>query len=239
MSHTASNISTAPVLSVEAAPVPRTTVRAAPAAKHCLPHHIAIVPEPAAANLTEAWLSSLSATIEGCRADGVKTLSILVSDRSKSPANEQLQQRLVVWLNEHVAGLARKGVLLQAMDLSISPTTFASAALVDKPPVAHTVNLAIGYDGRAEIAAAARAMARECVTDPDELRKHLPSAQLPPVDLLIHAGGQTRLSGFLLWQSAYAELLFTPARWTSFDRANFTQALEDYAQRKRTFGGLA
>ena len=174
---------------------------------------------------------------------GVETLSIQVSPQAISAANEELHNHLTAWLGEHTAGFARKGVRFQMLDLTNSHAPFTNATLANKPPVTQlTVNLALGYDGRTEIAAAARAMARErcrleaCTTN---LRRHLPTAPLPPVDLLIHAGGQTSLSGFLLWQSAYAELLFIETRWTSFDRAHLSAALDDYAQRKRTFGGLA
>jgi undecaprenyl diphosphate synthase len=175
----------------------------------------------------------------------VETLSVQVSGRSIASSDEQLHRRLAVWLSEHTAGFARRSVRFQMLDLNNTQTPQSTSTA----EAAHqTVNLVLGYDGRSEIAAATRAMMRErtkaCrlearATNAAEFRKHLPSAHLPPVDLLIHAGGQTRLSGFLLWQSAYAELLFIETRWRSFDRAQLTAALNDYAQRKRTFGGLA
>ncbi len=61
---------------------------------------------------------------------------------------------------------------------------------------------------------------------------------LPDVDLLIRTGGEQRLSDFLLWESAYAELVFTPKMWPDFDAADFTRALEEFRGRERRFGGL-
>jgi len=61
---------------------------------------------------------------------------------------------------------------------------------------------------------------------------------LPDVDLLIRTGGEQRLSDFLLWESAYAELWFTPKMWPDFDVADFTRALEEFRGRERRFGGL-
>jgi undecaprenyl pyrophosphate synthase len=86
------------------------------------------------------------------------------------------------------------------------------------------------YGGRAEIedAAAAGGLIAENLYAPD----------VPDVDLLIRTSGEMRLSNFLLWQCAYAELYFTDALWPDFDRHSLFDALEDYARRRRRFGGL-
>ena len=85
------------------------------------------------------------------------------------------------------------------------------------------------YGGRAELEDAAAA---------GPIAENLYAPDLPDVDLLIRTSGERRLSNFLLWQSAYAELYFTDVLWPDFDRHALFEALEDYAARERRFGGL-
>jgi undecaprenyl diphosphate synthase len=85
------------------------------------------------------------------------------------------------------------------------------------------------YGGRAEIEDAA---ATGSIAD------HLYAPDVPDVDLLIRTSGEKRLSNFLLWQSAYAELYFTDTLWPDFDRTSLAEAVRDYAERHRRFGGL-
>ena len=85
------------------------------------------------------------------------------------------------------------------------------------------------YGGRAELEDAARN---------GSIAEHLYAPDVPDVDLLIRTSGEMRLSNFLLWQSAYAELYFTDELWPDFDRHALFRALEDYAGRARRFGGL-
>ena len=108
-----------------------------------------------------------------------------------------------------------------------------------------TLVVALSYGSRAEIASAARQLALEAAKgelDPasiDEvaLGAALQTADLPELDLLIRTSGEVRLSNFLLWQAAYAELLFLDTLWPDFDEQAFAQALEVYAKRERRFGG--
>ncbi len=86
------------------------------------------------------------------------------------------------------------------------------------------------YGGRAELEDAAAQGA--------PLEEHLYAPDAPDVDLLIRTSGERRLSNFLLWQSAYAELYFTETLWPDFDRHSLFEALRDYAGRERRFGGL-
>jgi undecaprenyl diphosphate synthase len=107
-----------------------------------------------------------------------------------------------------------------------------------------TLQIAFNYGGRAELVDAARALAREAVAgtlDPDKidetsLARHLYTAEAPDVDLLIRTSGEQRLSNYLLWQAAYAELVFTPLYWPDFDRHALRAAVVDYQQRARRFG---
>lgn len=108
-----------------------------------------------------------------------------------------------------------------------------------------TMAVALNYGSRGEIAEVAASLAAKAVAgeiDPkaiDEaaIEAGLDTAGLPPLDLLIRTSGEVRLSNFLLWQSAYAELLFTPVLWPDFDAAAFKDALAQYAARQRRFGG--
>jgi undecaprenyl diphosphate synthase len=105
-----------------------------------------------------------------------------------------------------------------------------------------TVALAFNYGGRAEIVEAVRSIVDDGVPakriDEAMLERHMWTAKagLPQVDLLIRTAGDMRISNFLLWQSAYAELYFTPTLWPDFDEAEIDRALGAYAQRERRFG---
>ena len=103
-----------------------------------------------------------------------------------------------------------------------------------------TVALAFNYGGRAEIVDAVRRIvaARTPANRIDEatISEHLYTADLPELDLLIRTAGDMRISNFLLWQSAYAELYFTPTLWPDFDESEIDRALGAYAQRERRFG---
>ena len=108
-----------------------------------------------------------------------------------------------------------------------------------------TLVVALNYGARAEIAAAARLLAEEAgagridaaAIDEAMLAERLETADLPPLDLLIRTSGEVRLSNFLLWQAAYAELLFLDTLWPDFDERSFADALDLYAKRQRRFGG--
>ena len=101
-----------------------------------------------------------------------------------------------------------------------------------------TLVIALNYGSQDELAkAAARAGAKGAITAAT-IEAELDTADLPPLDLLIRTSGEQRLSNFLLWQAAYAELYFTPILWPDFDGADLSQALENFATRERRFGGL-
>ncbi len=108
-----------------------------------------------------------------------------------------------------------------------------------------TLVVALNYGSQAEIAAAARELARRAVAgeiapaqiDEAALAELLQTHDLPPLDLLIRTSGEVRLSNFLLWQAAYAELVFTDTLWPDFDETAFNAALAEFARRQRRFGG--
>jgi undecaprenyl diphosphate synthase len=107
-----------------------------------------------------------------------------------------------------------------------------------------TLNLAVNYGGRAEIVNAARNLARDAVKTPaliDELdektfSRYLYTNNIPDPELIIRTGGDCRISNFLLWQAAYAELYITETLWPDFDKEHLVAAIEDYNRRDRRFG---
>ena len=109
-----------------------------------------------------------------------------------------------------------------------------------------TLAIALNYGSRNELVGAARRLAAEVAAGrlgPDEIDEPridaaLDTGGLPPLDLLIRTSGEQRLSNFLLWQAAYAELLFIDTLWPDFDEAVMQAALAEYARRERRYGGL-
>jgi undecaprenyl diphosphate synthase len=105
-----------------------------------------------------------------------------------------------------------------------------------------TVNIAFNYGGRSEIVNAAQEIVRRRVNinslDESVFSGYLYTAGMPDPDLFIRTGGEMRLSNFLIWQSAYTELYFTPVLWPDFGRDELEKALADYGRRQRRFGGL-
>ncbi len=107
-----------------------------------------------------------------------------------------------------------------------------------------TLTMCVNYGGRAEIADAAAAIAREVAAgrlNPDKVdestvARFLDEPDMPDVDLFLRSSGENRTSNFLLWQSAYAELVFLDTLWPDFDRRHLWAACEEYASRQRRFG---
>ena len=108
-----------------------------------------------------------------------------------------------------------------------------------------TLTMCVNYGGRAEIADAAAAIAREVARgrlDPEKVdervfAQHLDEPDLPDVDLFLRTSGEQRISNFMLWQAAYAELVFLETLWPDVDRRHLWWAVEQYASRDRRYGG--
>ena len=109
-----------------------------------------------------------------------------------------------------------------------------------------TLTIAFNYGGRAEMVDAARAVADDVKAgrlDPsrlDEKRfaRYLYAPDMPEVDLLVRTSGEHRISNFLLWEAAYAELYFTDVLWPDFRREHLFEAVRDYQRRERRFGAI-
>jgi len=99
-----------------------------------------------------------------------------------------------------------------------------------------TLWICMSYGGRAEIVQAATAAAQDGAISEESLAAHLWTAGMPDPDIIIRTGGAERLSNFLLWQSAYAELFFIPTHWPAFTKKDLEDILEEYAVRERRMG---
>ena len=100
-----------------------------------------------------------------------------------------------------------------------------------------TLAVALNYGSQAEIARAAARAASEGEITPEAIERHLDTAPLPPLDLLVRTSGEVRLSNFLLWQCAYAEMIFTDVLWPDFTPAHLMDALQEFDRRERRYGG--
>ncbi|MBN8843499.1 MAG: di-trans,poly-cis-decaprenylcistransferase [Sphingomonadales bacterium] len=101
-----------------------------------------------------------------------------------------------------------------------------------------TLAVALNYGSQDELVRAAKAAAAAGEITAEAIEANLDTADMPPLDLLIRTSGEVRLSNFLLWQSAYAELYFTDKLWPDFSPADLQAALDHFARRERRYGGL-
>jgi undecaprenyl diphosphate synthase len=141
--------------------------------------------------------------------------------------------------------LKREGIRIELLgDLSALPGTVKKAiekaySALQKNQQAQ-INIALNYGGRAEIVAAVKKMIESGV-DPKQVSEelfpdYLYTKDLPSPDLLIRTGGEQRISNFLLWQAAYAELFFTETLWPDFTPEELEKILHEFGRRKRNFG---
>jgi undecaprenyl diphosphate synthase len=122
----------------------------------------------------------------------------------------------------------------------------AQAEELTKGNTALTLVIAFNYGSRDEVVRATNRLIEARLARGDaspvtsaELSAHLDTADIPDPDLVIRTSGEVRLSNFLMWQSAYSELVFTPVLWPDFDQSALTAAVDEFRMRDRRFGGLA
>jgi undecaprenyl diphosphate synthase len=196
---------------------------------------------------------ALRRTIEATIECGVSWLTIYAfsSENWRRPMGEVLDLTGLLrhYLRTEIAELKANGVRLRFIgdrsrfDLDIQ----RELRTAERDTVGNSrlnLTVALSYGARAEIAAAARAVAeavQDGRLDPDRLDESafagfLATAGMPDPDLVIRTSGEQRLSNFLLWQAAYAELVFLDVLWPDFGRDDFVAALADYARRDRRFG---
>ena len=140
-------------------------------------------------------------------------------------------------LPEFVANDVRLHILGDWRGLAPDIVEMLEDALEQTAQGSRTLAVALNYGSHAEIVQAARQAAAEGEITEEGIARHLYSADLPPLDLLIRTSGEVRLSNFLLWQAAYAEMLFLDVLWPDFTPDHLKQALAEFAERERRFGG--
>jgi undecaprenyl diphosphate synthase len=192
-------------------------------------------------------------TIEAAIAQGVTWLTIYAfsSENWRRPADEVLDLTGLLrhYLRTEIAELKASGVRLRFIGDRCRFDTGIQSDLRDAerdtaPNSRLNLTIALSYGARAEIVEAARAAAeavRDGVLDPAKLDEQmfagfLATAEMPDPDLIIRTSGERRLSNFLLWQAAYAELVFQDVLWPDFGAEHFAAALAEYARRDRRFG---
>ncbi|WP_424681291.1 polyprenyl diphosphate synthase [Frateuria sp. YIM B11624] len=228
-----------------------------------IPRHIAIVMDGngrwAKARLRprsfghNAGRKAVREVVEGCLRQGVEALTLFAfsSENWRRPDEEvgALMELFLRALDKEVDELHEQGVRLRF----IGDLTAFNAELRKRMELAMArtagnlklaLNVAVNYGGRWDIVHAARqaaiavAQGELQVDEIDEARLggFTSLAELPPLDLFIRTGGEVRVSNFLLWQIAYAELYFTDTLWPDFDQACLARAIEDFARRERRYG---
>jgi undecaprenyl diphosphate synthase len=191
--------------------------------------------------------------VETCGRRGVPYLTLFAfsSENWLRPPDEvsTLMRLFMTALQREVGKLADNGVRLRiAGERADFDPELRAAMHAAEMRTAHNsrLNLTVcaGYGGRWDIVQALRGAVRadpQCAAAPERIdealiARHLALSFAPDLDLLIRSGGEQRISNFLLWQAAYAELYFTDVLWPDFDAAAFDAALEWYAGRERRFG---
>ena len=221
-----------------------------------LPHHIAIVMDGNGRWATRRYLprvaghkkgmDALRACVRHCGERGVKVLTVFAfsSENWNRPPEEVsgLMELLAAALSREVPQLQSEGVQIHFVGdrTALSEKVRAGLAQAERDTAGNTrlvFNVCFNYGGRWDIAQAAAQLAAQGQPITERgLDRALALAHVPDPDLVIRTGGEQRLSNFLLWQAAYAELYFSDKFWPDFDLAALDEALADYAGRERRFG---
>ena len=244
-------------------PAPEGAEQAATAGASTVPRHVAIIMDgngrwaetrglPRVAG-HRAGAEAVRGALQAAADHGVEVLTLYAFSSENWRRSEgeisDLTALMRYYLDRELERLMKEGVRLKL----IGDYSAFGADLVGRLETAVertatnnrlTLVVALNYGSRAEIAAAARTLASRAVAgevDPDAideqlLAEELQTHDLPELDLLIRTSGEVRLSNFLLWQAAYAELLFVDTLWPDFDEQAFADALDQFAGRQRRFG---
>lgn len=200
-----------------------------------------------------AGTQAVRRTIEAAITSGVSwiTLYAFSSENWSRPPSEVLDLTSLLrhFVRQELAELKSQGVRLRVIGERdrFGTDLCADLAHAERETLGNTrlnLNIALSYGARTEIAAAARRAAEAALAgtldpadlDEDRFAALLATAGMPDPDLVIRTSGERRLSNFLLWQSAYAELIFLDVLWPDFTAADFTAALAEFARRERRFG---
>jgi undecaprenyl diphosphate synthase len=203
-----------------------------------------------------AGMRAVREVVEGClKADvGVLTLFAFSQENWQRPVLEieALMSLLEEYISREVDNLREKGVAVSILgDVErLSPTARRAIDRVVQETAGGTelaLNLCISYSSRAELTRAARILGEEVAAgrldpaeiDEETLGRRLYTAPWPDPDLLIRTSGEMRISNFLLWQLAYAELYVTPVLWPDFTRRHLFEAIMEFQRRDRRFGRVS
>jgi len=230
-----------------------------------LPNHVAIIMDGNGRWATRrglpramghrAGVESLREIVKTCSSLGIQYLTVYAfsTENWKRPTEEVniLMDLLVEYLRREIVELDENNVRINAIGRIDELPPKAREALngardQTQNNTGLTLNLALNYGGRNEIAEAVKQVGYEVAAkrlDPgkiDELTvaRYLYTSGMPDPDLMIRPSGEQRISNFLLWQVAYSEFWYSPVLWPDFRKGHLLEALVDYQQRQRRFGGL-
>lgn len=203
-----------------------------------------------------AGVNRVRSVVEDCSHLGVRALTLYAfsAENWKRPLAEvQMLWRLMrIYLAREIADLRRNNIRLQSIGrVEALPSGAYEVLREAERATAHCtgmrLNLAINYSARNELVDTVNTIIDEAriegrlsslVVDESLIERRLATAGLPDPDLLIRTSGEMRISNFLLWQIAYAELYVTNTYWPDFDRAELLRAILDFQRRDRRYGGL-
>lgn len=204
----------------------------------------------------QAGVDALRRTVEAAGDLGLPYLTVFgfSTENWNRPKDEvsALLDLLRLYVKQDLARLTREGVCVRMIgdreglsDDLIETIEDAEARTAHNQKL--NLTIAFNYGSQNEIARAARRLADEVQSGmitsaeitPELFASRLDTAKLPPPDLIIRTSGELRLSNFLLWQAAYAELVFLDILWPDFDRAALEAALNEYRRRERRYGGTS
>jgi undecaprenyl diphosphate synthase len=198
----------------------------------------------------------LRRTIRAASEIGIKFITIFSfsAENWSRPAKEvgELMGLLRRFIRNDLAELHRSGVRMRVIGERVQLDPEIGRLLVEAEELTKsndglTLVVAFNYGARQEITRAAQRIAEKVAKGSltaaeitmETVSECLDAPDIPDPDLIIRTSGEQRLSNFLLWQSAYSELVFVPTYWPDFDRAALETAIREYQQRERRFGGLA
>lgn len=202
-----------------------------------------------------AGVEAVRRVTRAARTLGIEALTLYAfsSENWRRPDEEigDLMGLLRIFIRSDLDEMVRENVRLRVIG-NYRRFSADIVAMVDDALARTAVNdgpilvIALNYGSHAELAAATRALAKQAVDgqidiesiDEAAIERQLDTSDLPPLDLMIRTSGEHRLSNFLLWQAAYAELHFVDTLWPDFDEAALAEAVASFGRRQRRFGGL-
>src|ERR671921_187546 len=230
-----------------------------------LPRHVAVIMDGNgrwAAQRGQPRVAGHRAGVEAVRASvdtaarlGLQALTLYAfsTENWKRPRYEvdALMRMLRRYLRIELDEINRQNIRFQAIGrtLSLAENVRREIARATEHTASNTgmvLNVALNYGGRAEIVDAVRAAARALAAEgraaeemtEEDISRHLYTAGLPELDLLVRTSGELRISNFLLWQAAYSEIYVTETLWPDFRRPHLLEAVVEFQRRDRRFGGL-